>query len=130
MKTKVSKVTVRAFVTKITQKNRHKKVWVDKGTEFAAAFKKLCKTDGEKNYSKMSETKSAFAERTIRSLKNILRSYMIDYGYKYIQKMTQNITTLNSRKNVDRLVIKECKEFQFFVHSAQQKTTRNQKTQV
>ena len=34
----------------------------------------------------MSETKAAFAERTIRSLKKILYRYMEDYGYKYIYK--------------------------------------------
>ena len=47
----------------------------------------------------MSETKAAFAERTIRSLKNILYRYMEDNGYKYIHKLTQFITTLNSRRN-------------------------------
>ena len=47
----------------------------------------------------MSETKFAFAERTIRSLKNILHRYMEDNEYKYIHKLTQFITTLNSRRN-------------------------------
>ena len=47
----------------------------------------------------MSETKAVLAERTIRSLKNILHRYMEDYGYKYIQKLPQIITTLNSRGN-------------------------------
>ena len=46
MKTKESKETVRAFLTIITKKNRPKKIWVDKGTEFAGEFKKLCKADG------------------------------------------------------------------------------------
>ena len=40
-----------------------------------------------------------FAERTIRSLKNILYRYMEDYGYKQILKLPQFITTLNSRRN-------------------------------
>ena len=53
----------------ITKKNRPKKNRVDKGTEFAGEFKKLCKAEGIQIYSKMSETKAAFAERTIRSLK-------------------------------------------------------------
>ena len=57
------------------KKSRPKK-WVDKGTEFAGEFKKLCKADGIQNYTRMSETKAAFAERTIRSLKNILYRYM------------------------------------------------------
>ena len=47
----------------------------------------------------MSETKAAFAERTIRSLKNILYCYMEDNGDKYIHKLTQFVTTLNSRRN-------------------------------
>ena len=47
----------------------------------------------------MSETKAAFAERTIRSLKKILYRYMEDFGYKYIHKLTQFITTLNCRTN-------------------------------
>ena len=47
----------------------------------------------------MSETKAAFAERTIRLLKNVLYRYMEDFGYKYIHKLPQFITTLNSRRN-------------------------------
>ena len=47
----------------------------------------------------MSETKAAFAERTIRSLKNTLYRYMEDYGYKYIHKLPQFVTTLKSRRN-------------------------------
>ena len=60
----------------------------------------------------MSETKAAFAERMIRSLKNILYRYMEDFGYKYIHKLPQLITTLNSRRNslVDMRpnVVKNC----------------------
>ena len=69
MKTKDSKETVPAFVTMTTKKNRPKTMWVDNGTEFAGDFKKLCKAEGKQIYSTMSETKAAFAERTIRSLK-------------------------------------------------------------
>ena len=99
MKTKDSKETVRAFLTMITKKNRPKKVWIDKGTEFAGEFKKLCKDEGIQIYSILSETKAAVAERTIRSLKNILYRYMEDNGDKYIHKLTQFVTTLNSRRN-------------------------------
>ena len=38
MITKDSKETVRAFLTMITKKNRSKKIWVGKGTEFAGGF--------------------------------------------------------------------------------------------
>ena len=47
----------------------------------------------------MSETKAAFAERTKRSVKNILCCYRQDNGFKYIHKLTQFVTTLNSRGN-------------------------------
>ena len=80
MKTKDFQETVKAFSFMITKKNRPKKIWVDKGTEFAGAFKKLCAAEWIQVYSTMSETKAAFAERTIRSLKNILYRYMEDFG--------------------------------------------------
>ena len=99
MKRKFSKETVRAFLTMITNKNRHKKIWVDKGTEFAGEFKKICKAEGIQIYSTMSETKAAFAERKIRSLKNILYRYIENNGYKYIHKLNQFVTTLISRRN-------------------------------
>ena len=99
MKTKDSQETVETFSSMITEKNRPKKILVDKETEFAGAFKKFCTAEGIQVYSTMSETKAAFAERTMRSLKNILYRYMEDFGYKYIQKLPQFITTLNSRRN-------------------------------
>ena len=99
MKTKDSKETVRAFLTMITKKNRPKKIWVDKGTEFARECKKLCKAEGTQIYSTMSETKAAYAERTIRSLKKKHYRYMEDNGNKFIHKLTQFVTTLNSRRN-------------------------------
>ena len=98
MKTKDSKETVRAFLTMNTEKNLPKKFWVDRGTVLAGEFKKLCKAEGIQISSTKSETKAAFAERTTRSLKNILYRYMEDNGYKYIHKLTQFVTTLNSGK--------------------------------
>ena len=47
----------------------------------------------------MNETKTAFTERAIRSLKNVLYRYIEDYGYKYIHKLPQFVTTLNARRN-------------------------------
>ena len=99
MKTKDSQETVKAFSSIITKKNRPRKIWVDKGTEFAGTFKKFCVAEGIQVYSTMSETKAAFAERTIRSLKNIVYRYMEDFAYKYIHKLPQFFTTLNSRRN-------------------------------
>ena len=72
---------------------------VDQGKEFAGELKNFCSAEGIEIYSTMSETKAAFAERTIRSLKNILYRYMEDYGYKHIHKLPQFIGTMNSRNN-------------------------------
>ena len=98
MNTKDSQETVEAFSSMITKKNRPKKIWADKGTEFAGAFTKFCAAERIQIYSTMSATKAAFDERTIRSLKNILYRYMKVFGYKYIHKLPQFITTLNSRR--------------------------------
>ena len=67
--------------------------------EFAGAFKKFCAAEGTQVYSTMTETKAAFAERTIRLLKIIVYRYVEGFGYKYIHKLPQFITTLNSRTN-------------------------------
>ena len=48
MKTKDSQETVKAFSYMITKKNRPEKIWVDKGIEFAGAFKKFCAAEGYK----------------------------------------------------------------------------------
>ena len=66
MKRNDSQETVKSFSSMITKRNRPKKIWVDRGTEFAGAFKKFCTAEGIQVYSKMSETKAASAERTKR----------------------------------------------------------------
>ena len=99
MKTKDSTETVKTVSKTITKKNRLRKIWVDQGTEFAGEFKKFCSAEGIETYSSRSETKAAFAERTIRSLKNISYRYMEVSGYKYIHKLPQFIETMNSRNN-------------------------------
>ena len=74
-------------------------IWAAHGTEFAREFKKFCSAEGIEIYSTVIETKATFAERLIRSLKNILYRYMEDYGYNYIQGLPQSIATMNSRNN-------------------------------
>ena len=83
MKTKDSKETVRAFLTMVTEKNPPKKIWVDKGTEFAREFKKLCEAEGIKLYCTMSETNAAFHHCTVK--KNILPLH----GRQWIQLHSQ-----------------------------------------
>ena len=95
MKTYDSKETVRAFLTMITKKIRLKEICIDRSTHFAVELQTFCKVEGIQIYSRMSETKVAFAERTIRSLKSIPYRYMEDYGYKYIPNLFQFLKTLN-----------------------------------
>ena len=99
MKTKDSQETVKVFSSMITKRNRPKKVWVDIGTKFAGAFKRFCAAEVLQDYSTIRETKAAFAECTIRLLKNILYRYMEDYEKKYIHRVHQFTTTLTSRRN-------------------------------
>ena len=99
MKTKDSKETVRAVLTMNTKKNCPKKFGLTREQRLLESFKKLFKAEGLQIYSTISETKAAFAERTIRSLKNINYRYMEDNGYKCIHKLTQFVITLRSRKN-------------------------------
>ena len=99
LKTKNSKEVLRDFTQMITKRKRPQKIWVDKGKKFAGEFKKFCNGEGIQTYSTMSETKAAFAERAIRSLENVLYRYIEDYGYKYIHKLPQFVTTLNTRRN-------------------------------
>ena len=99
MNTKGSQEAVIVSSSMIPKRNRPIKIWVHKGTETAGAFKKFCTAEGIQVYSTMSETKAAFVERPIRSLKKVFHRYMEDFGYKYIHKLPQYITTLNSRSN-------------------------------
>ena len=54
MKTKDSPETVKSCASMITKSNRTKKIWVDKGTEFAGVFRKFCAAEGLQVYSTMS----------------------------------------------------------------------------
>ena len=80
MKTKVSRRTVRAFLTMITKKKRPRKNRVDKETKFAGELQKLYKAERTESYSTMSEPRHAFAERTMRSQKKTRYRYREDYG--------------------------------------------------
>ena len=99
MKTKYAKDTLQAFKKMISRKNTPEKLWVDKGTEYGGIFKKFCKEKSIEVYSTMSETKAAFAERAIQSLKHIIYRYIEDHGEKFINNLPQFVTTMNCRIN-------------------------------
>lgn len=99
LKTKEAKECSLVFAKMIKNK-RPEKVWTDKGTEFKGAFSDLCRRRSISIYSTQSETKSAFAERNIRSLKNIIYKYLEDkWTWKYIDKLPDFVNTINSRVN-------------------------------
>ena len=76
------------------------KVWVEDGKEFLGAFKSLCEKRGIHLYSTYSEKKSAFAERNIRSMKNIFYRYLEEkWTYSHLYKLDQFVNTINSRVN-------------------------------
>ena len=98
MTTRDSKEAVKAFSKMIIKKNKPKTICVELGTEFAGKFKNFYSSKGIEIFLQL-ETKAKIAERTERSLKNVLYRYMEDYGYKYIHKSPHFIVPMNSRNN-------------------------------
>ena len=83
MKTRKETEAAQAFEKTIKYK-QPLKVWVDDGKEFLGAFESLCEKRGIRLYSTISEKKSAFVERNIRSLKNIIYRYLEKSGLTLI----------------------------------------------
>ena len=99
LKNKTAEETTKAFKRMIRNK-QPEKVWSDKGTEFKGAFKQFCEQKGIETYSTESETKSAFAERNIRSLKNLIYKYLEKrWTWSYIDHLQEFVNTINSRVN-------------------------------
>ena len=99
LKTKYATEIAEVFKKMIKHK-QPKKIWVDDGTVFLGAFKALCNKRGIHLYSTFSEKKSAFAERNIRSLKNIIyRCLEEKWTYSYLDKLHSFVQTINSRVN-------------------------------
>ena len=99
LKTKEARECSIAF-SKMIKNRKPEKVWTDKGTEFKGAFADLCKRRAIHLYTTHSETKSALAERNIRSLKNIIYKYLEDkWTWRYIDNLPEFVNTINSRVN-------------------------------
>ena len=76
------------------------KIWVDKGREFAGEFSHFCRENDIGLYSTHSETKSAFAERNIRSLKAIIFKFLHENNTDtYIENLQQFVNVINCRVN-------------------------------
>ena len=99
MKSKDAPEAMKAFKRMIKHK-KPKKLWTDKGTEFKGAFKAFCEKQDIEIYHTESETKSAFAERNIRSLKNIIYKHLEHtWSWKYIDSLDEFVKTINGRVN-------------------------------
>ena len=82
------------------KKKQPEKVWTDKGSEFKGDFKNIYEKKGIHLYATESETKSAFAETNIRSLKNIIYKYLEEkWTWTHIDDLPQFVNTINSRVN-------------------------------
>ena len=106
MKNKYSTTTKEAFLRMLrSSQKKHTPqkpnvLWVDQGTEFGGEFKKMCNEKRIHIYHTHSDTKAAFAERAIRSLKRILYRYMEENNtYSYINQLQDFVNTMNNRVN-------------------------------
>ena len=76
------------------------KIWVDKGVEFACEFSHFCRENDIGLYSTHSETKSAFAERNIPSLKAIIFKFLHENNTDtYFENLQQFVNVINCRVN-------------------------------
>ena len=73
----------------------------------------------------MSETKTSFAERTLRSLKYTLYRYMKDHGYKYIHKMTHIVATLIYKRNCSIVLKSNSAKNPYFLSFLDSKSLRD-----
>lgn len=80
--------------------NKPEKIWVDKGREFAGQFSEFCKDHSIEIYSTHSETKSAFAERNIRSLKALIFKFLHENNTDvYVEHLQEFVNVINCRVN-------------------------------
>ena len=114
----------------MTREEKHPfKKWVGKGTELAEEYQKIWNAQGKQMYSTKSDTKAAFAERTIWWEKTILHCFMEEYGYKYNKKNTAVGHKFEFfTKTFDLLKPKSVKFFEFFSIRYKKHLRRRSKT--
>ena len=103
----------------MTQRKR-----ITKGSEFTGELKKICKAGKKQCYTTTIETKAAFAERTIGSLK---KYFAVIWKIMATNTIKNHLNTSRHefrKKLLGRPDTKEHEGFRIFVHSVQQATTR------
>ena len=99
MRSKSAPDAAKAF-EKMIEKGELQNIWSDKETEFKGVFKKFCDERGISTYTTSSETKSAFAERNMRSIKIIMYKHKENKRtYHNVSKLSLLVSTINSRVN-------------------------------
>ena len=76
LKTKYAKNTLQAVKKKFSRKNTTENFELIKEKKMGKLFKKSCEKKDTEVYTTLSETKAAFAERAMQSLKHITYRYM------------------------------------------------------
>ena len=103
MRNKNASATEKAFerMLKLGKKKIFpERVWVDDGKEFLGAFKNFCEANKNIVYQIHNEKKSAFAERSIRSLKSLIYKYMNEsHTTKYGDQLPNFVKVINGRVN-------------------------------
>ena len=76
------------------------KKWADQGRDFAGDFAQFCNKNGKEIYSTGNKTKSAVAERYIRTLKSIIFGYLHEHDTnRYIDHLDKFVSIKNNRIN-------------------------------
>ena len=76
------------------------KIWVDKGREFAGDFSQFCRENDIELFSTHGETKSAFAERNVRSLEAIIFKFLPENNTDtYIENLQKFVNVINCQVN-------------------------------
>ena len=92
-----------AFIKMCSKKNElnfPKKLWLDQGKEFFGDMANFCEDVGVKYYHTYSETKVAFGERAIRTLKVLIYRYLEENDtLTYIKELQMFVDVINSRIN-------------------------------
>lgn len=112
MKNKYSTTARDAFMKMLDNNAVPEKVWTDKGKEFKGEFEAFCKQSGIDTYTTESETKAAFAERNIRTLKNLIQKFReTNDSDHYLTDLQSLVGIINKRVNrVTKLAPKDVKK--------------------
>ena len=99
LRSKRSEGVQAAFIKMCSKKNEinfPKKLWLDQGKQFFGDMANSCEDVGVKYYHIYSETKVAFGERAIRTLKNLIYRYLGENDtLSYIKELQMFVDIIN-----------------------------------